>query len=50
MDLERIIFMKENQENVVHVIPLPEQKNANEDVEPHAHIDGGDIAIEFHLL
>jgi len=29
---------------------LPEQENANEDVELHAHINGGDIAIELHLL
>ncbi len=38
IDLERTNLMVE------------EQKNANEDGEPHAHIDGGDIAIEFHLL
>jgi len=50
MDLERIILMIEDQENVVLVVPLPEQENANEDVEPHAHIDGGDITIELHLL
>jgi hypothetical protein len=29
---------------------VEEQENANEDGEPHAHIDGGDIAIELHLL
>jgi hypothetical protein len=40
----------EDQENVVPTIPLLEQKNANEDIEPHAHIDGGDITIELHLL
>jgi hypothetical protein len=28
---------------VVHVAPMLKQKNANENVEPHAHIDGGDI-------
>jgi hypothetical protein len=50
MDLERTILMIIDQENVVHVVPLLEQENANEDVEPHAHIDGGDIAIELHLL
>jgi hypothetical protein len=46
MDLERTILM----ENVVLAIPLPKPKNANEDGESHAHINGGDIAIEFHLL
>ncbi len=49
MDLEIIVLMVEEQENVVDV-PLLEQKNANDDGEPHAHIDGGDIAIELHLL
>lgn len=42
--------MIEDQGNVVFAIPLPMQENANEDVEPYAHIDGGDVAIEFHLL
>jgi hypothetical protein len=46
MDLERTILM----ENVVLAIPLSKQKNANEDGESHAYINGGDIAIEFHLL
>ncbi len=50
MDLERTILMIIDQENVVHVVPLPKQENANEDVELHAHIDGDDITIEFHLL
>jgi hypothetical protein len=50
MDLERTILMTEDQENVIHVIPLPEQENVNGDVETHAHIDGGDIAIELRLL
>ncbi len=50
IDLKKIILMIEDQENAVIVVPLPEQENANEDVELHAHIDGGDIAIEFHLL
>jgi hypothetical protein len=50
MDFERIILMMEDQENVVPTTPLPKQENANEDVEPHAHIDGGDITIELHLL
>jgi hypothetical protein len=50
MHLERIILMIEDQENVVLVVPLSEQENANEDIEFHAHIDGGDIAIELHLL
>jgi hypothetical protein len=48
-DLERITLMIENQ-HVAYVVPLPKQKNANEDVQPHAHIDGDDIAIELHLL
>jgi hypothetical protein len=34
--------MIEKQENVVHVL-MPKQDNENEVVEPHAHIDGGDI-------
>jgi uncharacterized protein YwlG (UPF0340 family) len=50
IDLEIIILMIEDHENVVPIAPLSEQKNANEDVELHAHIDGGDIAIELHLL
>jgi hypothetical protein len=50
MDLERTILMIEDQENVVLVVPLPKQENANGDVELHAHIDGGDIAIELDLL
>jgi hypothetical protein len=50
MDLERTILMIEDQKNVVLVAPLPEQENANGDVEPHALIDGGDIAIKLDLL
>jgi hypothetical protein len=62
MDLEKIILMikeQENvifiaplleQENVIFIAPLLEQENANEDVQPHAHIDGSDIAMELHLL
>ncbi len=50
MDLERTILMMEDQKYIVFVAPLLEQENANEDVEPHAHIDKGDIAIELHLL
>ncbi len=50
IDLKKIILMIKDQENAVLIVPLLEQENANEDVEPHAHIDGGDIAIEFHLL
>ncbi len=42
--------MIEDQKNVVLVAPLPEQENANGDVEPHALIDGGDIAIKLDLL
>jgi hypothetical protein len=43
MDFERIILMIKEQINVVLIVVMPEQKNANEDVEPHTHIDGGDI-------
>jgi hypothetical protein len=50
MDLEITILMMQDQENLVFVVPLLEQKNVNEDVEPHAHIDGGDIGIKLHLL
>jgi predicted nucleotidyltransferase len=50
VDLERTILMIEDQENVVITIPLLKQENANEDVELHAHIHGGAIAIELHLL
>jgi hypothetical protein len=50
IDLEIIILMIKDQENVVLIAPLPKQNNANEDVELHAHIDGGDITIELHLL
>ncbi len=38
MVLERIILMIEEPKIVVIVIVLLEQKNENEDVEPHAHI------------
>jgi hypothetical protein len=50
MDLERIILMMEDQENVINIAPLSDQENANEDVDPHAHINGGDITMELHLL
>ncbi len=50
MDLGRTILMIEDQENVVLVVPLSKQENANEDVEPFSHIDGSDIAMELHLL
>ncbi len=43
MDLERTILMIEKQINVVLVTIIPKRDNANEDVELHAHIDGGDI-------
>jgi hypothetical protein len=42
--------MIEEQENVILVAPVLKQENAHEIVEPHAHIDGSDIAIELHLL
>jgi len=42
--------MIKDQENVIPAFPLTKQENTNEDVELHAHIDGGDIAIKFHLL
>ncbi len=41
VDLETNLMIKEH-ENVVHAIVL-EKENANEDVEPHAHIDGTNI-------
>ncbi len=50
MDLERTILMVKKRENVVLATPLLKQKNANEDGESHAHINGGDIAVKFHLL
>jgi hypothetical protein len=40
MDLEIIILMIEEQKIIVPIIIVPNQKNANEDVEPRAHIDG----------
>jgi hypothetical protein len=42
IDLEKVILMIERQENVIPTLVL-EEKNTNEDVEPHAQIDGGDI-------
>jgi len=42
--------MIEEQKNVVLVVLVLKQENANENVESRAHIDGGDIAIELHLL
>ncbi len=50
MDLERTILMIEDQEKVVFIAPLLKQEIANEYVELHAHIDGGDKAMELHLL
>ncbi len=50
MDLERTILMIEDQEKLVFTNPLSEQENANEDVELHAHIDGGDRTMELQLL
>jgi hypothetical protein len=50
MDLERTILMVIDQENIILIVPLSEKENANEDVEPHAHIDGSDITMELHLL
>jgi hypothetical protein len=49
LNLEITILIIEEQENVI-VVPLLEQENANGDGEPHAHIDGSNIAIELHLL
>jgi hypothetical protein len=37
---EKTILMIEEQENVVLVTLMVGWKNANEDVDPHAHIDG----------
>jgi hypothetical protein len=51
VDLEKTILMIEEQENVI-LTPMSEQENANEVVEPHANIDGGDILniIYYNLL
>jgi len=43
MDLEITILIIEEQENVVLTSLMVRWENANEDVNPHAHIDGGDI-------
>jgi hypothetical protein len=52
VDLDKTILMIKEQENVVHVVLMSEQEYANEDVEPHAHIDGGDILnfVYYNLL
>jgi hypothetical protein len=47
VDLEKTISMIKEQENVIHVVLVLKQENANENVEPHAQIDGGDI---LHFL
>jgi hypothetical protein len=47
--LEKTILIKEKQENVV-LTPMLEKENTNEDVEPHAQIDGGDILNFFNNL
>ncbi len=47
--MEKIILMIERQKNVVP-IPMLEEENTNEDVEPHAQIDGGDILNFFYNL
>jgi hypothetical protein len=39
--LEKIVLMIKEQKNVVFIL-VPKQDTANEDVEPHAHIDGSD--------
>jgi len=48
-NLEKNILMIERQENVVPP-PVLEENNTNEDVEPHAQIDGGDILNLFYNL
>jgi hypothetical protein len=50
MDLEKTILIIKEQENVIFIAPLLVQENANQNVQPHAHIDGSDIAMELHLL
>jgi len=50
MDLERTILMIEDLNIIDLGIPLLEQENANEDVELHAHIDGGDIKISLIII
>jgi len=42
IDLEKIILMIERQKNVIPTLML-EGENTNEDIEPHAQIDGSDI-------
>jgi hypothetical protein len=43
VDLERTILMIEEQTNVVLITLMVGWENANDDVGPHAHIDGDDI-------
>jgi hypothetical protein len=50
MDLERTILMIKDLNIIDLGIPLLEQENANEDVEPHAHIDGGDIKTSLIII
>ncbi len=40
--LEKTILMIKRQKNVIPTLML-EEKNTNEDIEPHAQIDGSDI-------
>jgi hypothetical protein len=47
--LEKNILIIERQEDVVPS-PMLEEENANEDVEPHAQIDGGGILNLFYNL
>jgi hypothetical protein len=42
VDLEKTILMIEIQKNVVPIL-VSKEENTNEDVEPHAQIDGNDI-------
>ncbi len=48
-DLKKNILMIEKQEDVV-LPPMLEEENTNEDVEPHAQINGGDILNLFYNL
>jgi hypothetical protein len=50
MDLEKTIFMIKDLNIIDLGIPLLEQENANEDVELHAHIDGGDKKTSLIII
>jgi hypothetical protein len=49
VDSEKTILMIGRQEDVIPP-PVLEEENTNEDIEPHAQIDGGDILNLFYNL